>query len=136
MQKMNYIPQIVFPILKFNKILQSDWWKAFWPITREEDIQFLQNYIANYGASFKAQKVMPPSLKCQIFCFWSKFASFTQLSRQQTQFSKLSPCHFLLYLAKYLHAKNLKNSPSRSWGKCIKDRRADRQKDRWTGLIL
>ena len=36
-------------------------------------MQFSQNYIAIYGASFKAQKVMLPPLKCQIFCFWSKF---------------------------------------------------------------
>ena len=53
------------------------------------DMQFLQNYIAIYGASRKAQKVMPPLLKCQIFCFWSKFALFTHLSRQQKQFLKI-----------------------------------------------
>ena len=64
------------------------------------------NHIANYGASFKAQKVMLPSLKCQIFRFWSKFVSFTQLFRQQIQFSELSFSHFLVYTAKYPHAKN------------------------------
>ena len=69
-------------------------------------MQFSQNHIANYGASFKAQKVMLPSLKCQIFCFWSKFVSITQLSRQQIQFSTLLLCHFLVHIAKYPHAKN------------------------------
>ena len=68
-------------------------------------MQFSQNHIANYGASFKAQKVILSSLKCQIFYYWSKFVSFTQLSRQQKQFSKLSLRHFLVYMAKYPHAK-------------------------------
>ena len=92
------------------------------------DIQFPQNHIGSYGASFKAQKIMLPSLKCQIF----QFLSFTQLSRQQTQFSKLSLGHFLVYMAKYPHAKNLKNPQSRSWGKCITDRQrqTDGQMDR------
>ena len=95
------------------------------------DIQFSQNHIANHEASFKAWKVMLSSLKYQIFCFWSKFASFTQLSRQQTQFSKLWICHFLVYMAKCPHAKNWKNPLSRSWGKYITDRRIDRQMGRW-----
>ena len=68
-------------------------------------MQFSQNHIANYGAPFKAQKIMLPSLKCQIFHFWSTFASHTQLSRQQIQSSKLSLCHFLVYMTKYPHAK-------------------------------
>ena len=110
------------------------------------NMQFLQNHIANYGASFKAQKVMLPSLKCQISHFWSKFVSFTQLSRQQIQYSKLSLCHFLVYMVKYSHAENLKNLLSRPWGKCLTDRRwTDEQDwfywtstamDRWTRLIL
>ena len=54
------------------------------------DIQFLQNHIDNYGASFKVQKVMLPLLKSQIFCFWSKFVLLTQLSRQQIQFPKFT----------------------------------------------
>ena len=89
------------------------------------DIQFSQNHIGSYGASFKAQKIMLPSLKCQIF----QFLSFSQLSRQQTQFSKLSLGHFLVYMAKYPHAKNFKNPLSRSWGKRITD---DGRTDRWT----
>ena len=56
---------------------------------------------------------MLPLLKCQIFHFWSKFILFTQLSRQKTQFSELPLCHFLGYMAKHPHAKNLKNPPSR-----------------------
>ena len=51
--------------------------------------QLSQNDIANYGASAKAQKVMLPLLKWQIFCFWSKFVSFTKLPRQQIQFPKI-----------------------------------------------
>ena len=33
---------------------------------------------------------MLPSLKCQIFCFWSKFVSFNQLSRQNLALSLFS----------------------------------------------
>ena len=69
------------------------------------DIQFLQNHIANNEASFKAQKVVLPSLKCQVLCFWSKFVSFTQLSRKQVQFSKIWLFNFLLFMAKYPHPK-------------------------------
>ena len=87
------------------------------------DIQFSQNHIANYGASFKAQKVMLPSWKCQIF------SQFTQLSRQKIQ---LSLCHFSVYMAKYPHAKSFKNLLSRSCGKCATDGRTDRQTDRQT----
>ena len=65
------------------------------------NMQFSQNYIANYGASFKVEKGMLPSLKCQIFRFWSKFVWFTKLSRQQIQFSKIQLCHFLVYTPKY-----------------------------------
>ena len=94
------------------------------------DIQFSQNHIANYGASIKAQKLMLPSLKCQLFCFWSKFVSFTQFSRQQIQFSKYSLCHFLVNMAKYPHAKKIKNPLSRYWGKCVTDGRTDGQMNR------
>ena len=76
---MNIMPQII-KTLKFKKpaiwfvesILAYNF-RWFLP-----DMQFSQN---QYGASFKAQKVMLPSLKCQIFRFWSKFISFTQLSK-------------------------------------------------------
>ena len=64
------------------------------------DILFLQNHIANYGAWFKVQKLMLPSLKCQIFHFWSKFILFILLSRQQIQFSKIWLCHSLVYMVK------------------------------------
>ena len=43
---------------------------------------------------------MLPSLKCQIFYFWSKFVSFTELSRKQIQFLKIQLCHFLVYVRK------------------------------------
>ena len=76
-------------------------------------MQFSQNHIANYEALYKAQKVMLPSLKWQIFHFWSKFFSFAQLSRQHIQFSKLSLCHFLVYMEKS-SAKNYENQLSRS----------------------
>ena len=93
------------------------------------DILLSQNHKTNYGASFKAQKVMLPSLKCQISHFWSKFVSFTQLSRQQIQYSKLSLCHFLVYMVNYSHAENLKNLLSRPWGKCVTDRRWTDEQD-------
>ena len=72
------------------------------------DLQFSQSHIANYVASFKAQKVMLPSLKCQIICFWSSFVLFTELSRQQIQLSKIWICHLIVYMAKYPHAKKIK----------------------------
>ena len=68
------------------------------------DMQFSQNDIANYRASLKAQNVILPSLKCQIFPFWSTFVLFTQLTRQQIQLSKTMLCHFLVNMVKYLHA--------------------------------
>ena len=106
MQKMNIIPQIVFQILNpaigfVASILACSLRSRFFP-----GMQFLQNHIANYGASFKTQKVMLPSLKCQIFRFCSKFVSFTQLFRQKIQFSKIQFCYYLVYMAKYPHAKN------------------------------
>ena len=78
---------------------------------------------------------MLPSLKCQVFCFGSKFASFAQLSRQQTQFSKLSLCQFLVYMAKYPHTKSWKKSTVDP-DKNVTDRRRYRQVERWTRLIL
>ena len=72
-----------------------------------QDMRFSQNHIVNYGALFKAQKVMLPLLKCQTcYYFWLKFVLFTQLSRQQIQFSKIWLCHFLVYMAKCPHAQN------------------------------
>ena len=70
------------------------------------DMRFSQNDTANYGAPFKAQKVMLSLLKCQVFPIWSKFVSCSQLSRQQIQFSKNQFWLFLVYMAKYPHAKN------------------------------
>ena len=89
MQKISIIPHIVFEKLKFKKSCNLIG-------------GFSQNNIANYGASFKTQKVMLPSLKCQIFHLWSKFVSFTHLSSQQIQFFTF---HFLIYMAKYPQAK-------------------------------
>ena len=40
--------------------------------------------------------------------------SFSQLSGQQIQFSKIQLCHFLTYMAKYPHAKNSERLLSRS----------------------
>ena len=51
------------------------------------------------------QKIMLPMLKHQIFHFWSKFDSFTKLSRQKTKFLKIRFCHFLGFKTKCFHAK-------------------------------
>ena len=85
MQKMNFIPQIVFEILKFKKscnLIGREHFGLFSP-----DMQILQNHIAIYGTPFKAQRVMLPPLKCQLFY-------------------KIWLCHVLVYMAKYPHAKN------------------------------
>ena len=50
-------------------------------------MQFSQNYVAN-EASFKAQKVMLPLLKCHFFCFWSKFVFFTHHLDNKYNFPK------------------------------------------------
>ena len=68
-------------------------WRAFWPITLEAE--FSQTY--SFHIDNMRHHLISSSLKCQIFHFWSKFVSLTQLFRQQTQFSKLSLCHFLVY---------------------------------------
>ena len=47
-------------------------------------------------------------LKFQIFGFWSKFILFTQLSRQQIQFSKIWLCHILVNKAKNYKKKKKK----------------------------
>ena len=76
------------------------------------DMQFSQNHIANYGPSFKAQKVMLPSLKYQIFPFGpnlSRLPNYLGLLRSrigQIRFSKIQLCHFLVYMAQYPYAKN------------------------------
>ena len=102
-EKMKIITQIVFEILKFKKscnLIDEEHFPRY---------QISQKHIANYGTSFKAQKVMMPPLKCQIFWFWSKFVSFTRLSRQQIQFSKIWLCQFLVYMRNYPHEKKLRN---------------------------
>ena len=90
-------------------------------------MKFLHNYIAIYGASFKAQNI------CQIFCFWSKFVLLSQLSRQQIQLSKIWLSHFLVNMTKYPHAKNIHYvDPDKN----VSDRQTDRQADRQTdGMI-
>ena len=95
------------------------------------DMQFSQNHIAKYGASFKAQKVMWPPLKCQIFSFLSKFVLFTQLFRKQIQFSKIL-CQFLVYMAKYPRKKIKNIQWVDSEKNYVTDRQTDRQTDRWT----
>ena len=65
MKKINIIPQIVFEILKFKKfcnLICGEHYNLRQIFPRH---QFSQNHIASYGASFKTQKVMLPSLKCQ-----------------------------------------------------------------------
>ena len=75
---------IFFPGIQFHKIIWS----------------IMEHHL-------KQKKTMLPSLKCQIFCFRSKFVSFTQLCRQQIQFSKIRLCHFLVYgkMASYKELK-------------------------------
>ena len=111
MQKMNIILQTVFEILKFKKSCNLIGGKNFGLQLNNQIFPrhaFFTNHIANYGALFKAQKVILPSLKCHIFHFWSipTFVPFTQLPRQQKQSSKIWLCHFLVYMAKHPHAKN------------------------------
>ena len=95
------------------------------------DMKFSQNHIANYGSSFKAQKIILPPLKCRIFRFLSKFVLFTQLSRKQIHISKIWLCHFLVYIAKYPYAKKIKNIHLVDPEKMC-HRQTDRQTDRWT----
>ena len=75
------------------------------------DMQLSQNHIANYGASFKAQKVLLPLLKYSALV---QICLVYQLSRQQIQFFKIWHCHFLVYVAKYPHVKNQEHPLSRS----------------------
>ena len=51
----------------------------------------------------------------KICCFWSKFGLFAHLSKEEIQFSKIKMCHFLLYIAKYHHAKKKKKGKSTEW---------------------
>ena len=102
-------------------------------------MQFSHNHIANYGASFKIQKVMLLLLKCQIFYFLSQLVSFTQLCRQQKQFSKIWLSQYLAYMVKYSHPKIKKIH----WVDPDKNAsQIDGQTDRWTdeldwgGLIM
>lgn len=98
-------------------------------------MQFLQNHIAFYGASLKAQKsnaspVKMPNILLLVHCLvypiiWTINTIFENLAY-----------HFLLYLAKYPLAKNLKNSLSRSCEKCVKVGQTNRPMDKRTGLIL
>ena len=85
-KKMKIIPQIVFEKLQLKKscnLIGEEHFGLKLETRFFPEMQFSQNDIANYGALLKAQKVMLPLLKSKIFCFWSKFVSFTQLSRQQ-----------------------------------------------------
>ena len=91
------------------------------------DTQFSKNQIVNYGPSLKWQKVILPSLKCHVFCFWSKFISFTQLYRKQIY--KIQICHFSLYMAKYRHAKKIRKRTEIILRKMSQ---ADGERDRWT----
>ena len=93
------------------------------------EMQFWQNDKANYGASFKGWKVMSPLLKCQIFCFRSKFVFFTELLRQQIQFSKIWICHFL-YIWQNILIQKIKKI---HWADPEKNAlQTGRQADRWT----
>ena len=72
---------------------------------------------------------MLPPIKCQIFCFSSKFVLLTQLSRQQIQLSTTWLCHFLVYMGKYPHAEKLRISTEYILSKCVTDRKTYRQTD-------
>ena len=55
--------------------MPSDWWRAFFAYNLRTrffpEMNFSQNYIANYGTSFKTQKVMLPS---SLSAFGSNFS--------------------------------------------------------------
>ena len=78
---------------------------------------------------------MLPLLKSQIFQFWSKFVSFSQVTSQQIGFSKLWLCHFLVYIAKLPHAKKLRK-PTEKILRKMHHRWRNRHMARRTGLIL
>ena len=110
MQKMNIIPHIVIEMLNpavwfVESILAYNLRSRFFP-----DMPFSQDHIANYSASFKAQKVMLFSLKCQEFCFCSKFVLFSQLSREQIQFPTFSLSSLFSMSDKISTCKKLKKS--------------------------
>ena len=72
---------------------------------------------------------MLSQLKCQIFCFWSKFVLFTQLSRHQLQFFNIWLSLFRIY-GKISSCKKLRMSrvdPAKNVSRT--DRQTDRQKD-------
>ena len=131
--------------------MQSDWWRAsnsFWDISLKnsaiwlmesiliytlktrffQTMQLSQNHIANYGASFKAQKVMLPLLKCQIFRIWSKCLVYRIIYTTNTIFQNLALSLFSIY-GKIYSYKKLEYPPSRSW-KNASDGQTDRH--RWT----
>ena len=63
------------------------------------------------------EKKLLPMLKHQIFHFWSKFDSLTQLSQQKIKAWKIQPCHLLVFMAKCSHIKNQENPLTSTWEK-------------------
>ena len=100
MQKMNIIPQIVFETLRLTKSSNLTGGEHFGLqienqiFSRRAILTKSYSQLWDHRTSFKAQKVMLPSLKCQIFRFLSKFVLFNQLSRKQIYISKIWLCHF------------------------------------------
>ena len=52
------------------------------------------------------KKLMISMLKHQIFCFWWKSDSLTQLSTQKIKCSKIQFFHVLVFMVEYSHSKN------------------------------
>ena len=71
-------------------------------------IVFEVNHTATYEASFKAKKIMLPSLKCQIFHFLSKFALFTQCLDNKYNFILMQKLRkFTKYILKEMHQRKM-----------------------------
>ena len=109
MRKMNIVPQIVFEILEFKKPCNLIGGEHFglWPENQTFPKHSFHKIIRPIMRHLKEKIILPP-LKSKIFCFWSEFALFIQLSRQQIQFPEIRLCHLLVYKAKCPNEKNRK----------------------------
>ena len=106
---MNIVPQIVFEILEFKKPCNLIGGEHFglWPENQTFPKHSFHKIIRPIMRHLKEKIILPP-LKSKIFCFWSEFALFIQLSRQQIQFPEIRLCHLLVYKAKCPNEKNRK----------------------------
>ena len=92
------------------------------------DMQFSQNDIANYEASVKAQKVILPSLKCQIFCFWSTGPNLSLLPNNlDNKFNFPNPTLLLFNIYGKISYCKKSRKPTRKNAPL-----ADGKADRWT----